>query len=169
MKRFAGPKSIIGLDPSIPSVYEIFSIPPQSSLILPSLFARSGLRRLVPSFFNQSAAIAAGHLTKEDEEIYRSLFYRSTLTVNMIEEMKQVKHNANMVKIDGIPKQIPMLFFISDGEEAAVDNWESMLMDYAAQLNFGETIVLATGHYIHAWEPKQISDEIDAFLSDSHR
>lgn len=42
------------------------------------------------------------------------VFYQKTATVTMIDEVKAVKQNANIVKENGIP-QVSMLLFISDG------------------------------------------------------
>ncbi|MFJ7953106.1 alpha/beta fold hydrolase [Lysinibacillus sp. NPDC096418] len=157
--------SIIGLDPAIPSVYEIFPIPSSMELILPTIFARSGMIRWIPSLFNQSAAIASGNLLKKDQEVYRSILYRRTLTSNMAEEIEQIKENAKKVEREGIPKDTPMLFFISNGKEIPIENWGEMLEDYVSELKIGESIVVDAGHYVHAWQPETIAEKIELFLN----
>ena len=157
-------EAIIGLDPAIPEVYDVLPIPSSPSMIAATVFARTGLIRLIPSIVNSSAAIESGYLSEEDMETYRSLFYRRTLTANMREEVKHVQANAEKVEESGIPIEVPMYFFISDGNEIDISNWREMLADYVGQLERGQYLYLDVGHYVHAWEPKLIADEIDDFL-----
>ena len=146
-------------------VIEDFPIPTSLELILPAIFARTGMIRWIPSIFNNSAAIASGNLSEEDREVYRSILYRRTLTSNMVEEIKQIKKNARKVEQKGISKDTPMLFFISDGKEMAIANWKEMLEDYVSELEMGESIVVDAGHYVHTWQPELVAEEIDLFLS----
>lgn len=157
--------AIIGLDPAVPEVYDVLPIPSSVSMGAAAVFARTGLIRLVPSIVNDSAAIQSGNLSEEDMATYRSLLYRRTLTSNMIEEVKQVQANAEEVEKLGIPIEVPMYFFISDGSEMGLLNWEEMLTGYVNQLENGQYLFLDVGHYIHAWEPKRIAEEIDGFIS----
>ncbi|MEK5069060.1 alpha/beta hydrolase [Sporosarcina sp. FSL K6-1508] len=156
--------AIIGLDPAIPVTYEVLPLPSALSIQAAKLFARTGMIRLVPSIVNSSAAIESGYLSAEDIATYRSLFYRRTLTYNMLEEMKQVQANAEKVGQAGIPNEVPMYFFISDGNEIGIPNWREMLSDYSGQLEHGQFLYLDIGHYVHTWEPELIAKEIDTFL-----
>ena len=120
--------------------------------------------RLVPSIANHSAAIESGYLSEKDMETYQFLFYRSTLTPNMREEVRQVQANAEKVGNSEIPVDVPMYFFISDGSEVGLLNWREMLADYVDQLEHGKYLYLDVGHYVHAWEPERIAEEIDGFI-----
>ena len=157
-------EAIVGLDPAIPEVYEVLPIPSPPSMIAATIFARAGMIRLVPSIINHSAAIESGYLSEEDMETYRSLLYRRTLTSNMYEEVKQVQANAEKVGGAEVPVDVPMYFFISDGNEIDVPNWRGMLAEYTDQLEQGRYLYLDVGHYVHAWEPELIANEIDGFI-----
>ena len=133
-------------------------------MIVATIFARTGMIRLVPSIVNHSAAIEAGYLSEEDMATYRSLLNRGTLTSNMLEEAKQVQANAEKVKKSGVPVEIPMYFFISDGNEVDIAYWREMLADYVGQLERGQYLYLDVGHYVHAWEPGLIARGIDNFM-----
>ena len=101
-------EAIIGLDPAIPDSYEVMQLPSKPAKVMATLFARSGMIRLVPSIANSSAAIQSGELSKKDMETYRSIFYRRTATANMLDEVVHVRENAEIVNQSGIPVQIPM-------------------------------------------------------------
>ena len=158
--------AIIGLDPAVPEVYDVLSMPSPLSTAAATAFARTGMIRFVPSIVNDSAAIQSGYLSEEDMATYQSLFYRRTLTSNMRDEVQQVANNVEEVKHAGIPIEVPMYFFISDGSEMGISNWQEILTDYVNQLEDGQFLLLDVGHYVHAWEPAVIATEIDEFLKD---
>ncbi|MER2089433.1 MAG: alpha/beta hydrolase [Sporosarcina sp.] len=157
-------EAIIGLDPAIPAVYKVLPLPSLPTRLAATVFARTGLIRLVPSIVNSSAVIESGYLPAEDIATYRSLFYRRTFTSNMLGEMKQVRSNAEKVAQEGIPIEVPMYFFISDGNEIGIPNWREILSAYIGSLDRGQFLYLDVGHYVHAWEPGLIAQEIDSFL-----
>ena len=64
----------------------------------------------------------------------------------------------------GIPIDIPMYFFISDGKEIGLANWRTMQANYISQLERGQYLSLDVGHYVHTWEPERIAEEIDNFI-----
>jgi len=82
--------SIIGLNPAVPEAYDVMEIPSTPSMVAATIFARIGMIRLVPSIAESSAAIQSGYLSDDDMTTYRTLLYKSTLTSNMVDEMKQV-------------------------------------------------------------------------------
>ncbi|WP_211315922.1 alpha/beta fold hydrolase [Oceanobacillus chungangensis] len=156
--------AIIGLDPAIPGSYENMVLPNIFTQNLAVFAARTGLLRFIPDVANSSAAIQSGYLSAEEVDTYQALFYRRTLTSNMQEEVKQIKENAKKVNNDPVPFETPMYFFISDGEEIDVPNWQEILFSYTEDLIYGKHLTLDAGHYIHAWEPERIGKEIDQFL-----
>ena len=82
----------------------------------------------------------------------------------MIDETKKVQSNAEKVRKSGVPVEVPMYFFISDGNEIGISNWREILYDYIGQLEHGQFLFLDVGHYVHAWEPELIAEGIDDFL-----
>lgn len=157
-------KAIIGIDAAIPEAYNDFPLPSKSILNLSSFAARIGVTRFIPSICDSSAAIQAGSLSEYDKEMYRAMFYRSTQTSNMLEEVKQIKSNAKKVGANEIPIDTPMYFFISNGKEIPVQNWDKLLIDYADKLKNGKYMSLDASHYLHDYEPKLISKEIKEFI-----
>lgn len=159
-------EAIIGLDTAVPEAYDELDIPSPFVQNLLAFVARSGVLRFIPPVVNQSAAIDAGFLSTEDEEAYRALFHRGTSTKNMREEIKQVNKNAEKVKDNGVPHTTPMYFFISNGDETGIDSWREVSADYLEQVDSSSYMYMGPEHYIHAYEPEIIAEEIDDFINE---
>src|SRR5699024_4681398 len=123
-------EAIIGLDPAIPKSYQSMDLPSSFIQSIAAFTSRTGLLRLFPSVTNSSAAIESENLSSDDQKTYRAIFHRRTLTKNMQEEVKHVQENAAKVDKGPIPTSTPMYFFISDGTEVDIPNWQEMLSSY---------------------------------------
>lgn len=155
--------AIIGLDPAVPEVYQYLQKPPSIMINLLAFFARTGITRLSPDVCNESLSIQEEYLTSDETEMFCAIFYRSTLTKNMLQENKAVDNNALQVEKQGIP-DVPLFFFISDGIELGMENWRSLLVSYAENAPHGQYMTLDVGHYIHNYEPELIGTESRIFI-----
>jgi|SRR5690625_463292 len=158
-------EAIIGLDPAIPESYQSMNLPSSFIQSIVAFTSRTGLLRLFPSVANSSAAIESDKLSADDQKTYRAIFHRRTLTKNMRVEVKQVQENAAKVDKEPIPTSTPMYFFISNGTDVEIPDWQEMLSSYTKQLENGNHLFLNSGHYVHELEPERIAKEIDAFLT----
>ena len=157
-------EAIVGLDMAVPGYYDEMkiSIP---TVKLGHYGAVLGITRLIPSLA-ESDAIKFGTLSEREKEIYRAVFYQKTATVTMINEVKAVKDNANVVKENGIP-QVPMLLFISDGSGGTgftEEMWRSIPKEYISGHDNASYIELDCPHYVHDYEYEEISKEIRNFI-----
>lgn len=157
-------EAIVGLDMAVPGYYDEMkiSIP---TVKLGYYGAVLGITRLIPSLA-ESDAIKFGTLSEREKEIYRAVFYQKTATVTMINEVKAVKDNANVVKENGIP-QVPMLLFISDGSGGTgftEEMWRSIPKEYISGHDNASYIELDCPHYVHDYEYEEISKEIRNFI-----
>ena len=157
-------EAIVGLDMAVPGYYDEMkiSIP---TVKLGHYGAVLGITRLIPSLA-ESDAIKFGTLSEREKEIYRAVFYQKTATVTMINEVKAVKDNANVVKGNGIP-QVPMLLFISDGSGGTgftEEMWRSIPKEYISGHDNASYIELDCPHYVHDYEYEEISKEIRNFI-----
>ncbi len=157
-------RGIVGIDPAVPETYEYISIPPYPILRTLSLFASAGVTRLLP-LGERSPILQMGHLGAEDADLYRELIYRRTLTGNMLAELRVVKDSARRVGALGVPRNTPMYFFISDGDEVGVTQWRELLRNYTGQLRQGDYRLLEGGHYLHHYDPESMADQIRRFLN----
>lgn len=154
---------IIGLDMATPSAYENYSI--NLPLIRLSKFAADmGFIRLLPGIA-ESDAIQSGQLTEEEEDLYRAVFYRRTLTTPMVNEIVRVQDNANRVEVGGIP-DVPIHLFSSNGEETGFDSgeWLNVQKDFADRAPNAELTKFDVPHYIHNYAYAQIAEEIREIL-----
>ena len=156
-------EAIIGLDPAVPEVYEEYPLPSPGTMVLTGMGARIGITRFFPGIVDSSAAIQQKHLSSQEEELYRALFYKSTQTSNMNNEIKMIRDNAAKVLEHGVP-DVPMYFFGSSGEEVPVQNWQAVLKNYIASVKNGEILILPGGHYIHNEAPDRIAEESKRFM-----
>lgn len=127
-------KAIIGLDMTTPAAYEKLEI--NMSLVQLGAFAANvGLTRWFPGI-SESDAIKNGTLTNEEKALCKAIFYRRTSTQDMINEIKNIKVNAQKVKEASIPKT-PMLLFSSNGEETGFDKelWIKIQSDFINSTN----------------------------------
>lgn len=158
-------KGIIGLDMAVPSVYENY---PSSFLNLKAmkLGARLGITRLIPSVADLSAAIKENNLTEEEKNMYRAVFYRSTLTHNMFEEMKSIKNNAKKVENEGVPVNTPIYLFISNEKDITDFNLKEASINYEKQLTNSKTMYLDCLHYVHNYKQDIIANESIKFIEE---
>ena len=165
-KKYPGEiKAIVGLDPAVPAAYENFKMPSKIVLNLSAFAARIGLTRFIPSICNSSAAIKYGSLTDNEKQIYRTIFYRKTATKPMLNELECIKESARKVSKLG-PPQVPMLFFISNGEGTGWEKkeWQRYLIQYVSKVPGGQKVLLNAGHYIHDYEYETIALKSNKFI-----
>ncbi|WP_132283214.1 alpha/beta fold hydrolase [Natranaerovirga hydrolytica] len=158
-------KAIIGLDMAVPEIYEDYPIP-MNMLKLTSFAAEIGLTRWIPGV-SERDAIKYGTLSEKEKELYRVIFYRRTVTADMLREFKSVKSNAQFVSEREMP-DIPMLLFVSNGEDTGWDEekWKSYPKEFISQLSEGQLIELDCAHYIHNIEYERIEVEIRQYLKE---
>ena len=155
--------AIVGLDMATPPAYEDYQIP-MTLVRLGGLAANSGLTRWIPNI-SESDAVKYGTLTDEEKELSKVVFYRRTSTKNMVNEIENIKSNAQKVGESRIPN-VPMLLFASNGQETGFDEetWMNIQNDYINKVKNGKLIKVDAAHYIHNIKYKQIAEESKEFL-----
>ncbi len=147
--------TIIGLDPLIPE-YQLKTEEESSTSLLIDFLMGTGLVRNQPDVFdNNFHAMKKGHLTEEEAQIARTLFYRRVQTSNMKDEADMVETNAKTVSEKGKPDLAFNVFISNENED---EFWEESLRSYAKATN-GEYFVLDAEHYIHLDETELIAEK----------
>jgi pimeloyl-ACP methyl ester carboxylesterase len=148
-------KAIIGLDPLVPGYIEQAEEKLSLSLVI-TLLTRTGLVRNQPDVFeNNFDAMKKGHLTEEEAEIARTIFFRRVQTKNMWEEVDMVDNNSKIVAEQGIPN-IPFYAFISTKNEE--EHWRDSIISYT-KASGGKHFLLDADHYIHLDYPELIAEK----------
>ena len=158
-------QAIIGLDMSTPAAYEEMTISAPLLRLL-QFGGAVGLTRFIPGL-SDSAAIQSGALSEDEQNVYRAIFYRRTMTDDMVNEALCVKDNAKAVAGGGMP-QVPFLLFCSDGSGGtgfSKEDWRAIQAGFAAECWDAQLIELDCGHYIHDFEYERIAAEIKDFLN----
>ena len=158
-------EAIVGLDMAVPEAYEDYKIN-MSMLKISQFAARIGITRILPGI-SESDDIKYGTLTDTEKEIYRAIFYEKTATATMLNEVKCIKENAEIVQNNGVP-QVPILLFVSNGSGTGwkEDKWREYQGSFIENVENGKLINLDCPHYIHDYEYDTISEEIRGFLAE---
>jgi len=156
-------KAIIGLDMAVPAAYESYPIN-MPLIYLSSFAAKTGLIRWIPGAAD-SDAIKNGTLTDEEKELYKAIFYRRTLTNNMINEIKEIRGNAKKVE-ENVKPRVPIMLFVSNGEGTGLDeeDWRKYQLDFIEKQEHTALIELDTPHYIHHAAYEKIAEETVDFI-----
>ena len=163
-------KAIIGLDMTVPEVYldDSFEYPSKGELNLMYLVSKIGLSRYMgrSNLEKNFPLLKSDELSKEDKEKLITIFYRSSYTKNMLNEVDYIKENAIKIKSKKTPENIPMYFFIAkDSNQNIIPTWEEKLSEYISKINSGEKKLLNCGHYMHHEKSEIIAAEIKEFLN----
>lgn len=156
-------EAIIGLDMAVPEAYEAYNIN-MFGIKLGQFAAKTGIIRFIPGIA-ESDAIKYGTLSEKEKEIYRAVFYNRTATVTMINEVKSIKENAQIVGKGNKPN-CPMLMFISNGEGTGwnTDMWRAFQMKYISDIENAKYIEFDCPHYLHDYKYEEINREIRNFI-----
>ncbi|MFW5713804.1 MAG: hypothetical protein ACOCYU_03955 [Brevefilum sp.] len=142
---------------------------PQKQQLYPMAFlSRIGLTRLMPdSEFEASFPLMNSDvLTEEEKREYRIIFYRTSLSKDMLNEIDYLKGNAKQVAENEPPTNTPMYFFVSAGQEDVAQGWKQAQTNYLSEISVSRLMQLETGHYIHYEEAELIAQEVKAFLEE---
>jgi len=158
--------AIIGLDPLIPDTVELLPKISNSQLNMTFFISRIGLNRLIPEseLSNTLPLINSQILTDDEQDEYIAMFYRSSLTKNMLEEIRHLNENAKTINLLDIPTSTPMYFFISSDQNESVSGWKDALVNYIENITLGESMELSTGHYVHHETSETIAEEVKIFI-----
>lgn len=157
--------AIIGLDMAVPEAYENYNIN-LFMIKLGKFIADTGIIRWLPSLA-ESDAIKHGTLTDAEKELYKVIFYRRTATKPMINEVEQIKMNAERVANNG-DIDVPVLLFSSNGQGTGWDEeeWRGFQNSFIESRLNSSLIELDSSHYVHDIEYKKIAVEIKNYLDE---
>jgi len=159
-------KAIIGLDPCTPEAIEVLPEPQKIQLYFMHLISRIGLSRFIPEseIGDHLPLMKSNDLTEEEKLQYMAGFYKSAFTRDMLREIDFLKDNAQTVKNEETPFDIPMYFFISNDQEVSAVGWSETLIDFLSKISIGKHMQLDTSHYVHYEKADLIVLESKKFL-----
>ena len=148
-------QAIIGLDALVPGYIEQAEEGPSLSPAI-TFLTRTGLVRTQPGVFEKNFhAMRKGHLSAEEAEVARTIFFRRVQTKNMYQEVEALRTNDRIVSAQGKP-DVPFHAFVSSRNEDP--QWMESITSYA-EATGGDSFVLDGDHYIHLDYPEIISEK----------
>jgi len=159
-------KAIIGLDACTPGAIELLPKPSKAQLSLVYLISRIGLSRIMPEeeMKYNLPLLDSNEITDHEKLIYKTMFYKSSLTKDMLKELDWMKNNAQHILDHDIPSHTPMYFFISSQQNDDVPGWTQALTEYLESITLKQSMILDTPHYVHHKLSDVIAVEIVDFL-----
>ena len=154
-------EAIVGLDNVLPRTYDNYDIEGTLKLEKYISFARDvGILR-----FYYSDSFLPDALTQEEKDLYRAIASRKTCNVDIVNEGRAIAEAVKIIDSKPIP-DVPMLMFISDGEETKGSDWVGNHYAYAEGLTNARVIELGCGHYVHYFKAEEIATETRSFIND---
>lgn len=159
-------KAIIGLDPCTPESIDILPKAQKIQLYSMYLISRMGLSRFMPESDVEEnfPLMKSSDLTEEDKLQYMAVFFKSSVTRDMLREIKFLEENAQTVNNEETPFDIPMYFFISGDQESIAPGWGEALTGYLSHISTGKYQKLEASHYVHHEKADIIAIEVKEFL-----
>jgi len=159
--------AIIGLDPLTPATYQIMTKPQKRQLYPMYLISRLGFTRLMPDLEVEETfpLMKSDFLTEEEKQNYLTIFYRTSLSKEMLNEIDHIEENVKKVAENEFLTNTPMYFFISEEQEDIAKGWVDTLTNYLSRQSLSRHLRLDTGHYVHYEKAEIIAEEAKAFLN----
>lgn len=162
-------KGIIGIDPSVPKMTSKENNPfPVSVQLLNQISAYTqkivnitGVTRLL-SINNPKKVVYADPqypYSEREWEVFRILTLDKGYNSTVMAEMKNLDKNMERVENMKVPKEIPILQFVSKENCRTMPKWEQLHRDIIENKENGKVILLEGSHYLHFEQKKEIVEE----------
>jgi len=168
-------KAIVSLDMTVPSFVDIAKIPPILKLVMcfSRIFKNADIsEKRAIKLTEKFPSFNHPYLNKEDRETYLRVIRSRFMTINMVNEIKMMTHNADTVRRLEYPRNVPILFFSSDLVDAAKNAKKSvhellqLQKDFIARFYYGKHIILDCDHFVHAHKSEMVAKYIEDFVGE---
>ena len=151
-------EAIVGLDMSLPQTYNDDISGDSNSIDFYSILRETGLLRL-----GLSDSFLPDTLTQKEKDIYMALAFEKFSNKTANHEKQHIDEAVELINSNPKP-DVPMLMFVSNGEDTGVENWGDIQKDYASELTNAKIIELDCGHMIHRVKQEQIAEDTREFI-----
>lgn len=157
-------RALIGLDWALPASYEDLKEHPRL-MTLAYWTSKVGLLR----YFPESVYLKNHDLTDSERRQYRFLAYKQLLSKAMLNETRAVKENAHKVSRFTIDSKIPVLLFVSNGEETGFSQseWQNYAKDFARNRSNVQVVYEDAPHDFYHSKKNEVVSQIRSFLHQS--
>lgn len=159
-------EALIGNENAVPLQLVDVEIPKSS--LKDQLIQKSGAIRLVsvilPSLITPD--YMSGMYDETSLKLLRKLTVRTYHNHAQEDEMDRYQANGKKALLADIPKDIPMLFFLSKDVHNNPDEWMAVHKETLAHQEIGIIIELDGPHYLHRTFSKEMAKEINDFINE---
>lgn len=83
---------------------------------------------------------------------------------DIMNELKHMEENSEIVREMKFPENIPVLQFVSGDNCELLESWESLHRNVIKETDKSEVVLLDGGHYLHFERKQEIIEKIDEWM-----
>lgn len=157
---------ILGIDPATPECYEEFDLQKATSGLI-ELFENESLRKNVAAA-SVEQMMEDGLILPGEKEEYLALAQRNFANENWISEAKHVKDTLQLIKKNQPYLQVPMLFFISNGEGTTIGkaSWLGYAKQYLSKIENSRYETYDYPHNLYRFAYKEMAQKASEFVAE---
>lgn len=157
--------AIIGIDPATPECYRDFNIEEATNKLI-EMSNNELLRKAVSNALIEQL-IKENYISQTDKKEFENLAYNNLANKNWISEAKNLRDAISLVEKNNPYLQIPMLFFISNGEGTTLEkeNWINHSLQYLSNIEISEYELFDLPHNLYKFVYKEMAQTTIKFIS----
>jgi pimeloyl-ACP methyl ester carboxylesterase len=163
-------QTFVGIDSSVPKQDDYLKSA-QSINIMVAHIARfskfTGILRIVSKFFPRIIIADTNDFerSKNDDVFLRKLYLNYWFNSSQMNELELQSKNSEKTRDMKFPKDIPVLFFLSNKTAAVLPEWYDLHNEIIGNKNQSRIIVLDGSHYLHYQYSKEIVITFEGWIN----
>ena len=155
---------ILGIDPATPECYSEFDLEKAMSGLVALSKDEQGKRVAAHAYAGQ--LVKEGLISADETEAYEVLIYRNLANHSWISEAENLKDALGLIEKDGAYLQIPMLFFLSNGEGTTIpkDRWFELNRNYLHRIEHSQYMVFDYPHNLYQYVFREMAERSKEFI-----
>ena len=156
---------IVGIDPATPECYKDFDIE-QAKTKLIEMSKNEQLKKMSANTLVNQLIKDYNVLSTEKEKL-ENLAYRNLANQNWISEAENLKDTLILIEENNPHLQIPMLFFLSNGEGTTLekDVWHHHALQYLSNIEIAQYELFDYPHNLYKFAYKKMAQTTEDFIS----
>lgn len=156
---------ILGIDPATPDCYREFNVE-EATKKLKELSADASCRKAAASALVEQL-IKEQYISDNEKKEIGALAFRNLANPNWISEAENLRNAIGLIEQDHPYLQIPMLFFISNGEGTTLkkENWIKYSLQYLDKIRVSQYELFDFPHNLYQFVYQEIAQISRAFIS----
>lgn len=157
--------AILGIDPATPECYKDFNIEEAKTKLI-ELSKNEYLRKITATALTEQL-IKDNSISSTEKEKFENLAYHNLANQNWISEAENLKDTLTLIKENNPYLQIPMLFFLSNGEGTTLekDIWRYHALQYLSNIKIAQYKLFDYPHNLYKFAYKEMTQTAEEFIS----